>query len=638
MNGIIKHVPFKIIIITAAIVGAFAVSLKSSMRTANFERMKHDRYKKDEVIVRFSKKASAVASRNKAYSIGRSFKELKKNGHFLIKLDGKKKVEEVVESLRNDPDVDHVQPNYIYRIMAVPDDPEFGQLWGLRNTGQRINTGGYSAHNPGTAGSDMDAVKAWDEITDCSSVTVAVVDTGINYNHSDLAANMWDGSACKDENGNPHGGCIHGYNFFNGTGDPMDQNGHGTHVSGTIGAVGNNGTGTAGLCWNVKIMAVRVTDALGYTDSATISRGIDFAVQNGARVINLSLGGSLDPLSPGDLNLYEAMERSKAAGAVAVVAAGNDGTDNDVVKTAPCDFKLDNEFYISGGWVKKSGLENILCVAALDQGFSRASFTNYGPKSVDLGAPGTNVVSEWFATTRTITDDFNDSGNIDWTTDNPFEWGYSRHMGMDCVTNPYYFDWYLSKYNNGLDSMAYKTFPLDGTENAVKLQFAAKFEVEPGYDYFEIRFDNKSGYPEHVLDMWTGKTPGDNFYLFEYDLSHCAGSNACTVGFKLFSDGVTTYRGVAVTYFNLICDTYNNNGYNTVHGTSMAAPHVSGLAAMLFAYNPDYKAGDVVASIRGGGKPASSLSGYTVTGKAANAYGSLCYLNPPEGVIATAVE
>ncbi|MCU0849372.1 MAG: S8 family serine peptidase [Spirochaetes bacterium] len=638
MNGIIKLVPIKIIIITIALVGALAVSLKSSLRTANFERMKRDQYKKDEVIVKFSKKASAVNARNRAYSIGRSFRELRKSGHFLIKLDGKKKVGDVIESLRNDPDVEYVQPNYIYRIMAAPNDPEFGQLWGLGNTGQKINTGSYSAHNPGTAGSDMDAMKAWDEITDCSGVTVAVVDTGINYNHDDLAANMWDGSACKDEKGNPLGGCIHGYNFFSGTRDPEDQNGHGTHVSGTIGAVGNNGTGTAGICWNVKIMAVRVTDALGYTDSATISRGIDFAVQNGARVINLSLGGPLDPLSPGDLNLYEALERSKAAGAVAVAAAGNEGRDNDSVKTVPCDFKMANQFFISGKWVKKSGLDNLICVAALDQNFSMASFTNYGTESVDLGAPGTNIVSEWFATTRTITDDFNDSGAFDWISGAPLEWGYVRHMGMDCLANPFSFDWYWSIYQSNLDSMAYKTFALAGTENAVKLQFASKFEVESGYDYFEICFDNKSGYPEHVLDMWTGKTPGDNFYLFEYDLSHCAGSNACTVGFKLFSDSVSAYRGVAVTYFNLICDTYNNTGYNTVHGTSMAAPHVSGLAAILFAYNPDYTGRDVVGSIKGGGKPVSSLSGNTITGKAANAFGSVCFINPPEGVIATAVE
>ncbi len=114
---------------------------------------------------------------------------------------------------------------------------------------------------------------------------VAVIDTGVNYNHEDLADNMWDGSAS--------GYNYHGYDFVNSDYDPMDFNGHGTHVAGIIGAVGNNGKGVTGVCWNVKIMAVRVLNAVGEGTTANIVSGINFAVSRGAKVINMSLGGNL---------------------------------------------------------------------------------------------------------------------------------------------------------------------------------------------------------------------------------------------------------------------------------------------------------------------------------------------------------
>src|SRR6266705_2422094 len=173
-----------------------------------------------------------------------------------------------------------VQPNYIYHAAAVPNDTQYAQLWAFKNTGQTITTGTYSPTN-GTTGDDMNIEPAWGHITDCSSVVVAVVDSGVNYTQEDLAANMWNGGFNFPN---------HGFDYVDSDNDPMDLNGHGTHVAGIIGAVGNNAKGTTGVCWTASIMAVRVLDATGSGSDVTIIQGIDFAITNSAKVINMSLG------------------------------------------------------------------------------------------------------------------------------------------------------------------------------------------------------------------------------------------------------------------------------------------------------------------------------------------------------------
>ena len=276
-------------------------------------------------------------------------------------------MESALAAYRNDPNVEYVQPNYLYRATAAPNDTQYGQLWAFSNAGQTVTAGTY-APNAGTVGDDMHIEAAWGRITDCSSVVVALLDSGVNYSHEDLAANMWNGGSSF-----PH----HGHDFVDDDDDPMDPSGHGTHLAGIIGAVGNNFSGTTGVCQRASIMAVRVLDAAGNVTTATVLQGINFAVTNGARVINMSFvgGGSFDQL------FSDAITNAQNSDVVVVAVAGNETGDNDAAGAAryPCNFTQ----------------PNLVCVAALDQNYALANFSNWGASSVDVGAPGANILSAW---------------------------------------------------------------------------------------------------------------------------------------------------------------------------------------------------------------------------------------------------
>ncbi|MFG0262437.1 MAG: S8 family peptidase [Novipirellula sp. JB048] len=225
------------------------------------------------------------------------------------------------------------------QITAVPDDYDPQTLWGM----QRIA-----------------APNAWDTNTK-SSVIIAVIDSGVDYNHEDLADNMWE-----DENGK------HGYNFVNDNDDPMDDNAHGTHCAGTIAAVGDNGVGVVGVNWEAKIMALKFLNAQGSGSLSNAIKCIDYAIQHDAKVLNNSWGGG--GFSP---ELKEAIERAENAGAIFVAAASNEGTDNDQIDRYPASY--DNE--------------NIISVLAIDDAGELAWFSCFGANSVDIGAPGVDIAS-----------------------------------------------------------------------------------------------------------------------------------------------------------------------------------------------------------------------------------------------------
>lgn len=294
----------------------------------------------------------------------------------VVKKSPLERSEWAIKSLQfNDDLVEYAEPNYIYRISKTPNDPHFSKTWGLKNFGQNDTRG------PGVAGVDVEAEKAWDITTGSQRVLLAVIDTGIDYNHPDLKNNMWvneeekNGKAGVDDDKNGIVDDIYGANFGiadKPTGDPMDDNSHGTHCAGTIGASGDDGIGVAGVAWNVKLMAVKFLTATGGGTLEGAIKAIDYATKMGAQITSNSWGGGGESQA-----LKEAIERSHKAGVLFVAAAGNNNSDNDSVNNFPSNYPV----------------ANVLAVAAIDNQGKIASFSNYGKKKVHVGAPGVNVYS-----------------------------------------------------------------------------------------------------------------------------------------------------------------------------------------------------------------------------------------------------
>ncbi len=282
-----------------------------------------------------------------------------------------------LEQLRQDPRVRYAEPNFVVHADAAPDDPFYNRLWGLDNTGQAIS--GF----PGTPDADIDAPEAWATTTGSSAVTVAVIDTGIDWSHPDLSSQIWvnpgeNCSGCRtdgvDNDGNGYVDDWRGWDFVNDDNNPMDDHGHGTHVAGTIGAASNNGIGITGINWSVGLMPVKFLNAQGSGSEAGAIAAVLYAAQNGADVLNNSWAG-------GDYSqaLADAITVADGHGSLFVAAAGNDGSDNDEVPTYPASYDL----------------PNVLSVAATDNSDHVAYFSNVGRRSVDLGAPGVNIYSTW---------------------------------------------------------------------------------------------------------------------------------------------------------------------------------------------------------------------------------------------------
>jgi subtilisin family serine protease len=280
--------------------------------------------------------------------------------------------------------VAYAEPDFVLRTFAPPNDPRYldGSLWGLHNIGQ----------NGGRSDADIDAPEAWDVQTSAAGIIVAVIDTGVRPSHQDLAANLWVNpgenggflfldrrSNLLDDDGNGYIDDVHGIDAILGLGlvgfgVKHDDNGHGTHVSGTIGAAGNNGAGITGVAWRTRLMNCRFLNAAGTGFTSDAIECINYARHYGAHVINASWGGTEFSEA-----LRDAIASARDAGMIFVAAAGNDSTDNDTHPLYPAAYDLDN----------------ILSVAATDRNDNLASFSNRGANSVDLGAPGHEILSTW---------------------------------------------------------------------------------------------------------------------------------------------------------------------------------------------------------------------------------------------------
>jgi len=282
----------------------------------------------------------------------------------------------VVESLlavfRQSGLVEYAEPDFQGEALVEPNDSSFvdGSLWNLHNTGQ----GG------GAADADIDAPEGWDAQNTAEHVVVAVIDTGVRYTHEDLAANIWvnpDETAGNgiDDDGNGYTDDVHGINAIINSGDPNDDHGHGTHVSGIVGGVGNNRVGVVGVCWRVQIMACKFLEPSGNGLISDAIKCIDYARSKGADVINTSWG------SPtfNSAALRDAFDSARQAGIIVTAAAGNSAESNDTHPLYPASYDL----------------ENIISVAATTRTDGLAAFSNYGATTVDVAAPASRVFSCW---------------------------------------------------------------------------------------------------------------------------------------------------------------------------------------------------------------------------------------------------
>lgn len=544
-------------------------------------------YKPDEVIIRLKKgfseelaklqdKEAKDAVSGLAKDLGINVEEVvilsKKKGIYLIRTRGHS-VEELIQRLGGNPLIDSVEPNYMREVKALPNDFSFYDLWGLEK---------------------IRAKEAWDLNFGVKEIIVALVDTGIDWTHEDLAQNLWrnpgeipDDGIDNDLNG--FADDIHGLNAWSivqgggAVSDIMDFHGHGTHIAGIIGAAGNNGKGVVGVNWKVKILGCKA----GYAefDNAALlkcadyitdlkDRGIDI------RIVNFSAGGSL----------YSELERDLIVelgqkGILVIVPAGNDGKNLDYFPLYPCSY----------------GLDNLICVASTDRNDNLSYFSNYGSK-VHVAAPGEGIWSTW----PYITSDeaivhgrpaplpdsipvysFNfDTG--------PQGFSFSETAGLssrESYSYPYSVtDSVDSNYPNGRDIRiispildlssyrAYKTFLRAMAKPYVA--YGEKVRIEGskngGKDWVPLLILERPDLLPYY-GKWTGfalgiprdlRTPGFRFQ------------------FRLMTDAIWSDDGIYWDDVSIDVVTYETSRYNILQGTSMAVPFVTGLASLIWSREP----------------------------------------------------
>ncbi len=511
-----------------------------------------------------------------------------------VRLPAGMRVGQALDIYRKDPGVEYAEPNYYRYAAASPDDTYFDRLWGLHNTGQAVN--GTS----GTQDADIDAPEAWDTATGSSGIVVAVIDSGVDYNHPDLANNIWSNSDetegnSVDDDGNGYVDDIRGWDFVDNDNDPIDPNGHGTHVAGTIAAEGNNDLGIVGVCWIAKIMPLRALDAVGVGTVAQEIEAINYAKDNGAHVINASLAG------PDVSRLEEdAIESATSAGILFVAGAGNDGTDNDSTPVYPASYD------ISG----------IIAVAATNQNDSLAWYSNYGATSVDVAAPGSNIFSAKPDRQTAWSDNFDDGSIVDWTVD--VSWALSHTVfssGTYSLATSPTVD-YVASINISAVSPA---IDLSG-ETGAKLTFKLQGKSEPD-DLLYVETATA------VTGSWTNRTVlVDDYYHSGISGSYSGWTNAsvdlgplgqtATAYFRFrfeTDDDLLTATGWYIDDISVETadTTYSNNAsdYQYLTGTSMAAPYVAGLAALVWAQDGSLTSLEVKNRILNGVDTEDSLQG-----------------------------
>ncbi len=603
-------------------------------------------YADSEVLVKF-KEGVDLAAVNK-FAAGQSLVLIKQfgllskmKGQQIVHLKSTKKIDALVlaNALSSDPSVEYAHPNYRRELAATPNDTYYSSLWGMHNIGQTL----------GTPDADIDAPEAWDISTGSSGVVVAVIDSGIDYNHPDLIANLWKNPGeiagnGIDDDGNGYIDDIYGIDPAGADGastnpgdtDPMDGIGHGTHCSGTIGARGNNSLGVVGVNWNVKIMALKFFgdyDGGGWdADAIECMQYVVYQKTHGQNVvaINASWGGVPGRTQDSGL-LRDAIEVVNNAGIVFCAAAGNGGSDG---------FGDNND--ATGGsyhhYPSDYTLPGIISVAATDHNDALGIFSNYGATSVDLGAPGVAILSTIppvyvpGAGEDIFFDNVN-SGEGNWThgaisgtdywqitTDQegfangsfpvpspPTFW--SDRPGASYAANSH--TWLA--YNANIDLSAYV-----GEKIYFAIGSALAFRAG---DHGFIEFSNNGGSSWTVIHDFTD----EGWYWSDWSwlIPDSFKTTQFRMRFRLQDNNdANTWIGWLIDNIGI---GRQNAYYASWDGTSMATPHVAGAVAYLASIFPNETVAQRKQRILYGGDSKTSLSGITVTGRRLNLYGAYTY-------------
>jgi subtilisin family serine protease len=551
----------------------------------------HDRkFVPGELLVRFKPGLRESARASLLRQEGVTLEErLQMPGAVVVRVPSGQSVTAAADELERRPEVRYAEPNWIHRLDATPTDTRFGELWAL--------------HQPSDA--DIDAPEAWDVATGSPNAIVAVVDSGVAYNHPDLAPNMWandDPADGIDNDGNGKVDDSVGWDFVQNDNTPLDGHGHGTHVAGTIGARGNNSVGVTGVNWDVSIMALRAGDDSGLPEAAIVESFL-YACANGAKIVNGSFGSSEMSTAIRDAVLA-------CPDVLFVFSAGNDGEDLDDpgAESYPCE--------LHG---PPTSAPNVICVAATDRNDQLADFSNHGTSAVHLAAPGVDILSTWPAREAVAPlEDFESDLPGRWTPSGT--WARTtehKHSGSWSAT-----DSPGAPYADDTDSTLTRAGTLDLSGRAgCDVEYRLRLATEPDFDFLwlETSLDGVN-WTDHV--GWSGSTNGEFEELVD-DISPRDGVPNVHFRFRLTSDEAIRDDGAHIDDVVFKCLQPGGEDYHAIAGTSMAAPHVAGVGALVLAKSPACTVEQLKTVLTSSVDVLGSLADRTMAGGRLNAFSAL---------------